>query len=116
MPLLFHLDLIKKIHAGDKTETRRDWSRPRVKVGREYLIKNQMLSKTNFGKVRILNLRQEPLGAIRPVDAAREGFEDVAEFKEYWTKINGPKSWTPAKRIYVVRFEFVQGSWSGDSL
>jgi hypothetical protein len=45
---------------------------------------------------------QEPLGAISPDSLAREGFEDLAEFRAYWME-RERKRFTPLHQVFAFR-------------
>ena len=96
-----HLALIEN---GTKTQTRRAWVKPRVKVGKYYPIQVDYRTKAK-GYIRILNVRQERLSEITEWDAKAEGGYTVASYMGIWIEING--SWNPNQFVYVVDFEYV---------
>ena len=96
-----HLALIEN---GTKTQTRRAWVKPRVKIGRYYPIQIDYRTKAK-GYIRVTGLRQEFLRQITESDAKAEGGYTVASYMEIWIKING--SWNPNQFVYVVDFEYV---------
>lgn len=107
--ILFKPEHIPMIRAGRKTQTRRNWDMPRVKVGAIHLIKTQMMSPQNHGSIKILNVHKEPLGSMSEADAQAEGYDTLAEFVEVWERINGPGAWDPETWVYVIEFEYPGG-------
>ncbi len=103
---LFQPEHIEAIHNGSKTETRRIWKKPRAKVGAIHLIKTQMLSKVNYGSIKILDVRQKHLLDITEEDARAEGGYTRQEYLALWFRIN-PKS-PPNPKLYVISFEFIK--------
>lgn len=103
--ILFTPNHVEMIKAGEKTQTRRIWKRPRAKVGAVHLVKTELFSKEHHCKIRILDVRLEPLGAVSEEDARAEGGYTVAEYIEVWREING--DFDPDQLVYVVDFEVV---------
>lgn len=91
-------ELAAKVMAGEKTVTRRIAStNPRspwwnqgckLKAGRDYAVCPGR-GKHAIGRVRITNVRLEPLGLVRTDEARREGFPDALAFGLAWARING---------------------------
>ena len=106
--LLFKPYHVGVILTGLKTQTRRAWKKPLVKVGAIHLAKTQMLSRDYFAKLQITGLRQEPLGAITPGDAWAEGGYTVDQYREIFEAING--SYDPDLMVYVVDFEVIEST------
>jgi hypothetical protein len=107
--MLFKPEHIPMIRSGRKTQTRRTWKTPRAKVGSTHLLKTQMLSSENFGRIEILNVHREPLSSMTDIDARAEGYDTLDEFRVVWERINGPGSWDPDLWVYVVQFKFAEG-------
>lgn len=107
--MLFKPEHIAMIRSGRKTQTRRTWKKPRAKVGSTHLLKTQMLSSENFGRIEILNVHREPLSSMTDADARAEGYDTLVEFRAVWERINGLGSWDPDTWVYVVEFEFLGG-------
>ncbi|MFA7121210.1 MAG: ASCH domain-containing protein [Bacilli bacterium] len=104
--LLFKTYHIDAILSGVKTQTRRAWKRPRVRVGAVHQAKTNYYRAGCFGWIRITGLRRERLGAISEADARAEGDYSIEEYRRVWEEING--AWTPDLEVWVVDFEIVE--------
>lgn len=110
--MIFRPELAAKIVTGKKTATRRalsdnprsPWWRERssYEVGQVFAVQPGR-GVPAIAKARILQLRIEPLSALKPSDARREGFPTREAFVDAWRSING--SWDPDQRVRVVEFE-----------
>lgn len=109
--MLFRPDSIEKILKGDKTQTRRAWKKPMVKVGGIYPIQEKMFQKKVDcpGFLRVWYVGQERLGDIwnHPADALKEGFHSVREFFKVWAELYG--SVHMDQEIWVIDFVLVDG-------
>ncbi|MGI0068294.1 MAG: ASCH domain-containing protein [Thermoplasmata archaeon] len=105
--MIFTRENIERIRWGEKTETRRVWTRPPVRVGGEYVVRANRFSRARPGDPRILvtDLHQQRLGDMDLAHARREGCRSVADFVDLWTRIHG--AWDSDKVVYVVRFAVV---------
>jgi uncharacterized protein YhfF len=111
----FRPELAEKIMAGEKTVTRRLMSpNPRspwfdggcsLKVGQTYAVCPGR-GKNAIGRVRIVAVMSEPLGHLIEREAVAEGFDDVEDFIEAWTEING--RYDPDAIVWRVSFEVDQ--------
>lgn len=102
--VLFKPYHVPSILVSLKTETRRTWKRPMVKIGGQYKIKTKMISKEYYGKIEVLDLFQQRLEDMTPQDAWHEGGYTLDEFKDTWIEING--SWDNDTVVSVVMFRF----------
>jgi len=89
--MLFGKDLMDKVLCGDKTVTRRLGDKSLYKIGNIYTTtdRSRWAKKgTPYRKclVEIISNKQVALGSITDGDAKLEGFKNIDEFKEYWTK------------------------------
>jgi hypothetical protein len=104
-----HLELIR---AGEKTETRRDWS-DEYHPPREGSI--QMATPASEGPfvsheecscyIRVREVYQERLDAMTDLNFEREGGYSREEFIDLWRDLHG--EWNPSQQVTVVRFEYV---------
>jgi hypothetical protein len=104
--ILFKPEHAKLILAGQKTQTRRIWKRPRAKVGLIHLAKTKMISKEFFAKIRILDVHLEELGSISEEDAKAEGYPSIGAYLNAFREINHIR-YLGDLAVYVVRFEVV---------
>ena len=109
--MIFSPENIELIREGKKTETRRIWKKPHVKVGKTYQCRTSRYSKTpeDSPYIKIIAMRKEKLGEITDDAARKEGFKpDGAQLEKFWAlwvKLHG--SWNPDQEVYVVDFEVV---------
>ena len=112
--MLFKEEHKQMILNGTKTATRRDWERPRVKVGGIYKAKLKMLSKDYFAKIKVIKLYKQKLYAMTNEDAKKEGYNNLKEFEKIWIEINGNWNnritghWNGNQEVYVVEFEVIK--------
>lgn len=103
--ILFKQEHVRPILKGEKTQTRRVGTK-RWNVGSIHQAKTQMLIKSYFARLRILDVRQELLGDITPEDALKEGGYTVEEFIDVFDRINKKTGgWSPDLMVWVVTFE-----------
>jgi len=65
--MLFRPEHVKPILNGTKTQTRRTWKRPHVRVGGVYKAKTQMLSKRYFARLEA-ELKQGKVDCLKDID------------------------------------------------
>jgi len=104
--ILFKPYHAKLILEGKKTQTRRLWRKPRVKVGNIYKAKTNLYSKQHFALLKITGLRKEKLGEISPEDVKKEGYATLGDFIQAWKQIHG--FWGPELEVYVIDFEVIE--------
>ena len=109
--MIFTKENIELIRQGKKTETRRIWKKPHVKVGKVYQCRTSRYAKTpeDSPYIKITAMRKERLGEITPEAAKREGMDSglkVFQFRELWVKLHG--LWDPDQEVYVIDFEVVK--------
>jgi hypothetical protein len=105
--MLFKPEHIEQIRTGEKTVTRLDWKRRQVTDGGVYIASTEMFTSHDEADcyIRVTDVYEEPLGALSPAQADREGGYTVEEFEDVWREING--EYDAAKRVTVVEFEYV---------
>lgn len=105
--LLFKRDHVEPILAGAKTETRRLWTRPRVREGATHQCRTRMLDKdSTFAIIRVERVWRERLGDIDDAGARREGYADRDSYLRAFDSINGETDRDTF--VYVVRFHLVK--------
>ena len=103
--ILFTHEHVEMILAGQKTQTRRIWKKPRAVVGSVHQVKEKMFGP-RLTEIYIHAVHKEHLLDITGEDAYHEGGYSREEFLKKWFEIN-PKS--PSNpEIYAVTFELVQ--------
>ena len=105
--MLFKPEHIPMILNGTKTATRRDWKKPMVKVGNDYPVKTQMLSKETHCRIKVLKIYKQKLRYMNDKDAFKEGYY-FKDFVEIWKKING--KWDGDLEVYVIEFKLLRGT------
>jgi len=112
MVILFKPEHVEPILRGDKTQTRRFWKVPRVKVGGTYQARTRLFDKSStFARIWVIDLWRERLKDITLPEVHKEGYEYLRDFLEAIAKINhktvGPEllnSW-----VWVIEFEVIWG-------
>ena len=109
--MIFTKQNLELIREGKKTETRRIWKKPHVKVGKTDQCRTSRYAKTpeDSPYIKITAMRKERLGEITPEAAKREGMDSglkVFQFRELWVKLHG--LWDPDQEVYVIDFEVVK--------
>ena len=115
--MIFKPELIEKILAGEKTVTRRPVKYDpageplpcRYEPGRDYALQPGR-GKKAVGRIRVLDVRREPLAEVDTADARREGFYGGPEFAAYWSKLYG--SYDPTELVDRIEFELLPGGQS----
>lgn len=102
--ILFKHEHVKPILNGTKTQTRRT-GKKRWKIGAIRQAKTGYKKESEFAKLKILAIREEPLGDITEADALAEGYNTIAEYKEVFERIYG--FWDSALPVWVLDFEKV---------
>lgn len=125
--MLFKSELIEKIKAGDKTQTRRPVkpgqefvvdhrngdsivsgrpsNRTLYRVGQDYAVQPGR-GKPQVARILITWIQRQRLGDISEDDARCEGFPGSAAFIDYWTKLYGV--FDPDILVWVLCFELVE--------
>ena len=111
--ILFKEAHVAPILSGRKTQTRRLWKQPRVKVDNVYQARTRMLDKSStFALLRVKQVRTMwKFDDITPEDAWAEGYDSVGEFLAAFRAINR-WTWNQVSvgddPITVVEFEVVK--------
>ena len=117
--MIFGPEMVEKVLAGEKTETRRlvkykDGREVpcRYAVGGDYALQPGRTEPGVPGvRLRVLSVSREHLGQMEHGKALREGFTGTGEFFRYWGGLHGRG---PSARVvpdlvevWVIRFELV---------
>jgi hypothetical protein len=109
--VIFRPQLVARILAGDKTQTRRP-VRPgdpcRYRTDRTYAVQPGR-TKRGVARVRVTDVRRERLSQITEDDACREGFASVAGFLAYWDALHGAAR-NREVDVWVISFALEPGS------
>jgi hypothetical protein len=103
LTLIFKKQLIPKIREGKKTQTRRR-KKPKITVGKIYNIRINYQTSL-LDKLEIMNIFQQNLGSMSLEEVKKEGFENLDEFIETWTKLYG--KYDPFERVWVIEFRYM---------
>ncbi|MGI0092300.1 MAG: ASCH domain-containing protein [Nitrososphaerales archaeon] len=101
--LVFKQRFIEPILSCQKTVTRRTWKRQLIREGSIQTFGTSYTNDGIFCKARILKVERGRLGEVKELEARREGFQSLDEFKDYF----GEK-WSPKQPVWVIRFEVIQ--------
>lgn len=107
--MLFKPEHVAPILADTKTQTRRLWTRPMVKVGGLYWAQTKMYDSTSrFARLRVLRRWQEHLMDISEADARAEGYPSRPEYIAAFDRINKTKDPHADPLVWCVEFERVE--------
>ena len=107
--MLFKPEHVAPIREGRKTQTRRLWKRPMVKVGGTYWAETKMYKpESRFARLKVTRLWKERLGAISEADAKAEGYENADGYLIAFSEINHIKlgDWLRVLKQWVTCVEF----------
>ena len=106
--MIFTRENIELIREGKKTETRRIWKKPHVRVGKVYQCRTSRFAKTPADSpfIKITGMKKERLRDITLEAVQREGINDLSTFMGLWINLHG--FWNPNQEVYVIDFEVVK--------
>lgn len=105
--ILFREEFIEKILSGQKTQTRRMWKKPRIKVGTLHWAQTHMIWKGGrFARIKIDNVQEWDESTISKEDLRAEGFELEKDFWDLWYKMHEGRS--KFYKGFVVHFHVVE--------
>ena len=92
-----------------KTQTRRSWKRPKVRVSRTYWLSTTMITRDGrFGKALVKRGWWEMLGEISTSDAVDEGYGSQAAYIAAFAEISKKKEEAVAiEKVYCLDLEMV---------
>lgn len=115
----FHPDNVRKILAGEKTETRRpvNYENPnspwhssgcRYRPGKSVAVQETRghLASKALGRISIVTCHQERLGDLNRSGARREGFDSLDAFFAHWAELHGDVD--REQKVWVLRFVLVE--------
>jgi ParB family chromosome partitioning protein len=82
---------------GVKTQATRRRPDPQIQPGT--LVRGAV---NHFADLEVTDIERKRLGEFTEDDAQQEGGYSLAEFREYWRRVNG--EWNPDEVIYLIRF------------
>lgn len=116
--ILFKPEHVPLILDGRKTQTRRLWKKPRVRVGAVHQCFTKppwMQEKAEpFARVRITGLRWEELACISAEDALREGYADREAYFEAFERIYRVER-DDIGLVWVVDFALARAAGEGET-
>lgn len=111
----FKPELVEKILAGEKTQTRRFTApNPRspwyeggcaLKVGSDYALCPGR-GKHQVARIRVTEVRRELTDDVGELEARAEGFLSLQAFMEYWERLHG--KFELGVPVWVISFELVR--------
>lgn len=106
--IIFRARFIAPILERRKTQTRRLWSKARIRAGGTYEARTYRAGKP-FARLHVQDIWKERLGDIREEDAVKEGYATSAEFlKDFFAMHDGKFTsgidWLD-HRVWVLSFE-----------
>ena len=124
--MLFKPELIEKIKAGDKTQTRRPSNGERFvedgftkfrsvhhkngtlkwHVGKRYALVPKR-GANGVGFIQLIAIERQKLGELTPSAALAEGFASQAEFFAYWSTLYAGEI-DLNQSVWVLFFEYIQ--------
>lgn len=115
--ILFMPEHVEKILSGQKTETRRLWTKQRAKVGSIHKAKTRMLSTDYFALLKIERVYLERLCDISLKSIKAEGYSTREEYREVLEKANKRSKfvWDDDLVVWVVKFSVVEEKYAADS-
>jgi ParB family chromosome partitioning protein len=96
--IVFNHRHYKLVMDGTKTQATRRRPDPQIQQG--VLVRGAV---NHFADLEVMGVERKRLGEFTEADARREGGYTLAEFKEYWARING--EWNPEEVVYLIRFQ-----------
>ena len=106
--ILFKPESKQKILAGEKTQTRKLWAKPRAREGAEHLfyLRPPMTGEPPFARARIVKVWRQKLGEMSEAEARAEGYPTLDSFYRQFRKINDRKLKGDLRDVQVYAVEF----------
>lgn len=104
--MIFTPENADKVKAGTKTATRRIVGSRWYKPGQEWAVQPGRNLKA-ICRIRLTDVRQEPLQNIALADVVAEGCADLIEFARLWDRLNPRSPWADSPIVWVLTFEMI---------
>lgn len=101
--MIFGKGLIPAILAGEKTVTRR--TSTRYRPGSTYAVQPGR-GLRGVARIRVTDVRREPLGRLSDEEVAKEGFESQVDFAKYWISMHG--RYDEETMVSRIEFELIE--------
>jgi hypothetical protein len=98
--MLFKHRFIEQILNNEKTQTRRNITSPKYKIGRVYRAQKNYFDP-GFALIRILSTKEERVIDISEQDAKQEGFASSIDFLEYYAELHPDQPLSVMCRAYT---------------
>jgi ParB family transcriptional regulator, chromosome partitioning protein len=95
--MVFNHRHYRAILEGTKTQSTRRRPDPQIQKGA--LVRGAV---SHFADLEVMGVERKRLGEMTEIDARREGGYTLAEFKDYWQRVNG--EWDPDEIVYLIQF------------
>jgi ParB family transcriptional regulator, chromosome partitioning protein len=96
--MIFNHRHYKAVLEGSKTQATRRRPDPQIQVGTT--VRGAV---NHFADLEVTQIERKRLNEFTEADARAEGGYSLAEFKEYWRRVNG--EWNPDDVVYLIKFE-----------
>jgi len=109
MPVLLfrpeHVQLIisREDDPDHKTQSRRRWTRLRVKPGGLMACTTKLFTRDRFAVIKVREVIQQPLGEMTEDDARAEGGYTLETYRQKWEEIY--EHWNPEEVVTVLKFD-----------
>lgn len=111
MPLLGFTKLKNKLLDGSKTQTiRKPWKHP-LKVGDKLYVYWKLRTKEceKLGEAIVTKVVRKQLGAMENEDAVKDGFADIVEFQDIFTRMHPKAYWDT--EFDIITFQWTLKLW-----
>jgi hypothetical protein len=95
--MIFNHRHYKAVLDGSKTQATRRRPDPQIEQGS--IVRAAV---SHFADLEVMGIERKRLAEFTEVDARREGGYSLAEFRDYWRRVNG--EWNPDEVVYLIRF------------
>jgi ParB family transcriptional regulator, chromosome partitioning protein len=96
--MVFNHRHYKAVMEGTKTQATRRRPDPQIEEGS--IVRGAV---NHFADLQVGQIVRKRLGEFTEADAQHEGGYTLAEFRDYWERVNG--SWNPDEVVYLIQFK-----------